>query len=162
MVVTQAFVREAYVRFKPGRRKVPALPPEGLTSSRDVDRLVRRLIPGGGDAACETLACVHLDAKNRPIGYTTLSGGLTSCPVAPMDVFRAAVMAGAASIVIAHNHPSGDPTPSAEDIALTERLRRGADCLGMRLLDHVIVAADGYFSFLDAGLLSPAPRREAW
>jgi DNA repair protein RadC len=56
-------------------------------------------------------------------------------------------------VIFVHNHPSGEPTPSAEDLALTERLCRAGELLGVRVLDHVILGHEGYFSFLDAGLL---------
>jgi len=81
-------------------------------------------------------------------------GGVTASPVAPADVFRALVREAAAGVIFVHNHPSGEPTPSPEDVALTERLCRAGELLGVRVLDHVILAHEGYFSFLDAGLLA--------
>ena len=80
-------------------------------------------------------------------------GGLSACPVSPADVYRALVREAAAAVVFAHNHPSGEPTPSQDDIALTARLARAGALLGIRVLDHIIVGHEGYFSFLDAGLL---------
>jgi DNA repair protein RadC len=130
-----------------------------IVSSRDVDAALR---PRLARADQEHFIAIPLDAKNRPMGEIRIaSGGLTACPVVPGDVFRNLVREAAAGVVFAHNHPSGEPTPSAEDIALTERLRRAGELLGLRVLDHVIVGHDGYFSFLDAGLLSPAGAR-AW
>ena len=101
-------------------------------------------------------ADLRLDTKDGL--FTKLENG---APVVPGDVFRNLVREAAAGVVFAHNHPSGEPTPSAEDIALTERLRRAGDLLGLRVLDHVILGHEGYFSFLDAGLLSAAGPR-AW
>jgi len=66
---------------------------------------------------------------------------------------KSAILLGAAAIVLSHNHPSGDPTPSPDDIRMTERMSKAADILGIRLLDHVIIGELGSFSFRDAGRL---------
>jgi DNA repair protein RadC len=85
-------------------------------------------------------------------------GTLTASLVHPREVFRFAVREGAAAILLAHNHPSGDPTPSAEDAAVTDRLAATGRLVGIRVIDHVIVAAEGYYSFREAGRLDdPAP-----
>lgn len=68
-------------------------------------------------------------------------------------MFRALLREAAAGVVFVHNHPSGEPSPSADDVALTERLRRAGELLGVKVLDHVVIGREGYFSFLDAGLL---------
>jgi DNA repair protein RadC len=73
------------------------------------------------------------------------------CPVSPRDALRPAVREGAHGVVFCHNHPSGDPTPSPDDVDLTERLRAAAELVGVLARDHVIVAAGGYFSFVEAG-----------
>ena len=78
-------------------------------------------------------------------------GTLTASLVHPREVFRDAIRSAAAAIVLVHNHPSGDPSPSAEDRSVTERLRSAGALLGIRVLDHVIVADSGYFSFREAG-----------
>ncbi len=81
-------------------------------------------------------------------------GSANMCPVDPRDIFAPALACRAVGIIVAHNHPSGDPTPSQQDIHLTRHLARGAELLGLRLLDHVVVG-DGYVSFLERGLLPP-------
>jgi DNA repair protein RadC len=127
-----------------------------ITSSRDIDAALR---PRYGQADVEHFVAVALDAKNRPIRELVIArGGLSACPVSPSDVFRALLREAAAGVVFVHNHPSGEPSPSAEDVALTDRLRRAGELLGVAVLDHVILGRDGYFSFLDAGLL-PARTR---
>lgn len=127
---------------------------ERMASSRDVDRALR---PRLATAEVEHFLAVPLDARNRPMGEVLIAlGGLSACPVAPADVFRALLRYAAAGVVFVHNHPSGEPSPSTDDVALTERLRRAGDLLGLAVLDHIIIGAEGYFSFLDAGLL---PRR---
>ena len=123
-----------------------------IVSSRDIAEFFGPRLRGD---AMESIYIVGLDAKNR-VRFTHLSarGGGTSCCVSPSDLLRPLVLNACAGAVIIHNHPSGDPSPSPEDIALTERVQRGAELLGIKLLDHVIVGR-GYFSFLDAGLLAP-------
>lgn len=138
-----------------GRRVLTRPLPPGLriASSRDVDAAMR---PRLADALVEHFLAVALDAKNRPIGEIEVArGSLSACPVAPADVFRSLLLEGASGVVLVHNHPSGVPAPSPEDLDLTERLVGAGDLLGVRVLDHVIVGREGYFSFLDAGLLRP-------
>lgn len=138
-----------------GRRVVTRPLPRGarIGSSREVDAALRPRLAG---ADVEHFVAIALDAKNRPIGEVGIArGGLSACPVSPADVFRALLREAAAGVVFVHNHPSGEPSPSADDVALTERLRRAGELLGVRVLDHVIIGREGYFSFLDAGLLPP-------
>lgn len=80
-------------------------------------------------------------------------GGPSSCAVDPREVFAPVLAVGAGAMVIAHNHPSGDPEPSPQDVALTRQLREGARVLGLSLLDHLVVSSSGYVSFLERGLL---------
>ena len=96
-----------------------------------------------------------VDGRLRPIGDTVVValGSANSVAVHPRDIFREAIRRNAVGVVIAHNHPSGDPTPSAEDKALTERVSMGAELLGINLIDHVIVTDGGYLSFAEGGLL---------
>lgn len=107
-----------------------------------------------GQESQEVFVCLHLDAKHRVIGYTEVArGSVMGVAVTPSEVFRPAIVNGSVAIVISHNHPSGDPTPSADDIAVTARLLKSAKLLGIKLLDHVIVGHKKHFSFLDQGLL---------
>lgn len=88
-----------------------------------------------------------LDGRNRLLAEVCVcEGSLTAALVHPREVFAPAIRASAAAIVLAHNHPSGDPTPSAEDQALTVRLRQAGELLGIRVLDHVVVAQGRYAS----------------
>ena len=70
-------------------------------------------------------------------------------------MFRQVLREPAAAVIFVHNHPSGEPAPSTEDIQLTDRLRQAGALLGIKVLDHVVLGSDGHFSFLDAGLLTP-------
>ena len=83
-------------------------------------------------------------------------GTLTASLVHPREVFRAAIRNAAAALLLVHHHPSGDPSPSPEDRSVTERLVAAGRLLGIRVVDHVIVAESGYFSFQEAGLLGDA------
>ena len=104
----------------------------------------------------EHFVVIALDQKNKVIAIHTVSvGSLTASIVHPREVFKFAILSNAANILISHNHPSGSPTPSREDRALTTRLVEAGKLLGISVLDHVIIG-DGtskYFSFADEGLL---------
>lgn len=93
-----------------------------------------------------------LDAKGKLIREEEIAvGSLTECLVHPREAFRPAVRESAVSVVFVHNHPSGDPAPSFEDIRLTRKLIEAAKVLDIKLADHVIVGRDGYFSFTESG-----------
>ncbi len=93
-----------------------------------------------------------LDGRNRLMTELCISEGtLTAALVHPREVFAPAIRLAAAAIVVVHNHPSGDPTPSAEDSALTERLRRAGELLGIRLLDHVVIGQGRFISMSETG-----------
>jgi DNA repair protein RadC len=102
----------------------------------------------------ETLKSLLLDTKNRVIGIKTVSiGDLSSSIVHPREVFKDAVTASAASIIVAHNHPSGDPTPSREDVAVTKRLMEAGEIMGIELLDHIVVGDGNFVSLKEKGLI---------
>ena len=106
----------------------------------------------------ELFVALLLDAKHRLRRVERVSlGTLTSSLVHPREVFRAAVREGAAAVLVAHNHPSGDPTPSGEDLAVTRRLHDAGRLVGIPLLDHVIVAGSRHVSLRgEYGLQTPA------
>lgn len=125
-----------------------------LLSSADVDAALR---PRLASSRVEEFLAIPLDAKNRPTGELRVAmGGRSSCPVDPAEVFRRLLREAASGVIFVHNHPSGEPSPSPEDVALTARLVEAGELLGIRVLDHIIVASEGYFSFLDAGLMTRA------
>jgi DNA repair protein RadC len=101
----------------------------------------------------EHFLCLHLDGKNRIVCLDRVSvGSLNQSIVHPREVFKTAILSSAAAIILVHNHPTGDVTPSAEDREVTRRLAEVGQLVGIRVLDHVIVG-DGYFSFAEGGLL---------
>ena len=102
----------------------------------------------------ETFYALLLDGKNRLLREERVSEGtLTSSLVHPREVFAPAVRESAAALIVVHNHPSGDPTPSPEDREVTRRLRAAGEIVGIRVLDHVVVGEEAYVSFLEKGWL---------
>jgi DNA repair protein RadC len=136
--------------FELGRRGAWAPPQRG---QRCLDpRSVYELMRPVAHAPVEEFHVVMLDVRGRLLRTERIAqGSLTQCPVNPRDVFRTAVREAAHGVVFVHNHPSGDPAPSPDDADLTERLRAGAELVGVMARDHVIVAAGGYYSFVEAG-----------
>lgn len=120
-----------------------------IRSPADVQRHFRGCLR---DLRRESFHVLLLDGRHRLIAAEEVSvGTLTASLVHPREVFREAIRSAAAAVVLVHNHPSGDPSPSAEDRAVTERLRAAGLLLGIRVVDHVIVTETRYFSFREAG-----------
>ncbi len=102
----------------------------------------------------EAFYCAMLDAKNRLIRDSRVSEGtLTASLVHPREAFRDSIKESAASVIFVHNHPSGDPTPSSEDIVITEKLSSAGDTIGIKVLDHIIIGDGAYTSMLEKGYL---------
>jgi DNA repair protein RadC len=121
-----------------------------ISSPADVERLVRGRI---ANLDRENFVVVLLNTKNEVIETPTVSiGTLGASLVHPREVFKPAIRASAASVILAHNHPSGKVEPSREDREVTRRLGEAAGVLGIEMLDHVIVG-DGYFSMKEHGML---------
>jgi DNA repair protein RadC len=136
--------------FELGRRGAWSPPQRG---ERCLDpRRVFELMRHAAHAEREGFHVILLDVRGRLIRAAQVAeGSLSQCPVSPRDALRPAVREGAHSIVFSHNHPSGDPSPSADDVDLTDRLRAAAELVGIVARDHVIVAATGDYSFVEAG-----------
>jgi DNA repair protein RadC len=136
--------------FELGRRGAWS-PPRRGERCLDPGR-VHELLRHAAHAEREGFHVVLLDVRGRLLRAVQVAeGSLSQCPVSPRDALRPAVREGAHGVVFAHNHPSGDPSPSADDVDLTERLRAAAELVGVLARDHVIVAAGGYYSFVEAG-----------
>jgi len=119
------------------------------------------LMPGMRYLEKEEFRAVFLDTRNRVIDTATISvGTLNSSIVHPREVFRAAIKAGSAALILVHNHPSGDPSPSPEDLAITKRLVRAGSMLGIEVLDHIIIGDNVYVSLREKGLLGSSQQQE--
>ncbi len=117
-----------------------------FTSTADVARRVGRGLLG---LEREVLVVLALDVKNRVLTEARLAeGSVCTVDIVPRDAFTFAVREGAVGLIFVHNHPSGDPTPSADDVAFTERLREVGQIIGVQVLDHIVVARTGYRSLL--------------
>ena len=142
---SKAYLLVASLEF--ARRRIR---PEGITIKRasDVTPLVTHLL----DRRQEHVVSISLSGAHEVIKVRTVSIGLlTSCPIHPREVFVGPITDHAFSVILVHNHPSGDPTPSEEDKKVTRQLSQAAATLGIKLLDHIIVARRGYYSFQEAG-----------
>jgi DNA repair protein RadC len=136
-----------------GRRMFREAAPKGpsFTAGRDVHAFVFPKVQG---LMKEVFYCLMLDVKNRLIREVRISEGtLSASLVHPREAFRDAIRESAASVIFVHNHPSGDHSPSREDILITEKLAAAGDTVGIRVLDHIIVADSGYTSMLEKGYL---------
>lgn len=100
----------------------------------------------------ETLQIITLNSKSRVIDRHLVSmGSINSAPFHPRDIFRCAILDNAAAIIAVHNHPSGDPTPSKDDIELTKSMIEAGTILGIRVLDHIVIGRDEYISIFRSG-----------
>jgi DNA repair protein RadC len=105
------------------------------------------------EMAEEVFSIITLSTKNEVIGVFEVSRGtLDSSLVHPREVFKRALLSNASSIILLHNHPSGDPKPSPEDIRITKRLKNAGELLGIQVFDHVIIG-DGYYSLKEKGMM---------
>jgi DNA repair protein RadC len=141
--------------FELGRRlllRTSAMPRTNLASSAEVARWARIRL---ADLDHEQVWVLALDGRNGLRAARRIAeGGLHGCSLDPRDVLRAVVREAASGFVLVHNHPSGDPTPSQEDIDLTNTVARAASVLGTPLVDHVIIAGGGHASLFDLGLVA--------
>jgi DNA repair protein RadC len=143
-------LRELTIRYAP----LPvAIDRPAVTTPADAARI---LIPMLDPEPVEVCGVLLLNTRRKVLAWHPLSRGtVDSTIIHPRDVIRAALLAHATAIIVAHNHPSGDPTPSADDRAVTERIKTAGDIFGITLIDHVIVAGgtNQYFSFKESALL---------
>lgn len=138
-IVSLKMVRESSILYADRR----------ISSPNTVVNLFRSFLE---DCDREKLIVCCLNSKNEPTSITTVSvGSLNSSVVHPREVFKTAIMSNAASIIIAHNHPSGDTTPSKEDKDITLRLKEAGDIIGIKLLDHIIIGYEKYLSLKEEG-----------
>jgi DNA repair protein RadC len=149
--VARAAQMLAAVEF--GRRTLLKTPPVKLRLSTPKD-VALHLLPEFGARAVEQFGIVLVDARHQLLRTRILSVGTVDRSVVhPRDVFREAVSARATGIVLFHNHPSGDPAPSADDMALTKRMVEAGELMGIEVVDHLILTETRYLSFRELGRL---------
>lgn len=141
-VVSVRLVKESSLMYEPRYVRTP----------QDAAQLVRDFLAYSDR---EKVVAVCVDVKNQPTSISTIGlGTLHSSLVHPREVFKAAILSNAAGFILAHNHPSGDLTPSKDDLTVTKRLQEVGDLMGIDLLDHIIMGDNGrYISFREQGLL---------
>ncbi|MFD2370574.1 JAB domain-containing protein [Brevibacillus sp. GCM10020057] len=138
------------VRLKMVREASMLYPQRRIKMARDVVELFLSFLD---ETDREQFFLLCLNTKNEPTALHTVSiGSLDSSIVHPREVFKVAILSNAASVIVAHNHPSGDPTPSREDIQVTKMLQQAGEMLGITVLDHIIVGTEGaYYSLKEQG-----------
>jgi DNA repair protein RadC len=148
-----AKVAQLKASFELGRRLLeePAQKGPAFSTSSDVYAYYHQRLR---DLKKEVFYCAMLDVKNRIIkDYCVSEGTLTNSLIHPREAFKNAIRESAASVIFVHNHPSGDPCPSREDIIVTERLVNAGEIVGIRVLDHVIIGDNRYSSMMDEGYI---------
>ena len=136
----------------PFMKKVNGFNVDGRKKYTSPDVIVDFIKDGIGIQNCaeEYLYCLCLDTAGHMIGCFEVSHGTVNCSLgSPREIFQKALMLGAVSIIITHNHPSDDVTPSKADIDLTNKIKSAGDIIGIRLLDHIIVSRSYYYSFVE-------------
>lgn len=128
----------------------PAFHPVVIADSR---ALIDYLCVGMGDQQVERLRILFLNVRNRLLREDVIEGSIDAVPVYPREILRRALEIGATAMILVHNHPSGDPEPSADDIRATRLVAAACETLGIRLHDHIVVAGRRWVSFRAQGLL---------
>ena len=145
------YVRELRVQYRLKRLRGPQYPREGLSNAQAAASAFQQLL---NDEPVEVCGLFCLSVHHAVLAYHELSRGTVNTTlVHPREVLKVALLANATGVIVGHNHPSGDPTPSRDDIQVTQRLKSASDIVGIELFDHLVVAGDRYFSFKDSGLL---------
>jgi len=140
-IYSREVIREDWPQYSDAKR---------FTSPQQVYEMFKDLIL----ETKEHFVALHIDGKNRIICLDRVAiGSLNQCVVHPREIMKAALLSSAAGIILIHNHPTGDPSPSAEDINITNRLKEVGGVIGIPILDHIIIGNGQYVSFTERGLL---------
>ena len=140
-IVSIKMIRESSILYE--NRKI--------SSPKDAVELLKKFLDG---ADREQFITCCMDIKNQPTSINVVSvGTVNSSLVHPREVFKTAILGNSSSIIVAHNHPSGDPSPSKEDIDITERLREVGKIIGINVIDHIIIGDNRYVSLKEKGVI---------
>jgi DNA repair protein RadC len=140
----------SWIRLEVVREKSPFYSVT-VKSPEDAYRIVRDFLE---KCDRETVLEIMLDAKHHVNGIHLVSiGSLDASVVSPREVYKAAILANAAAIIVAHNHPSGDPTPSQEDIETANKIKQAGDLLGINMLDFLVIGDKSFISLMSKGLI---------
>ncbi len=138
------------IKLKVVRNQYSNFHPRYLNSPEDVYDFLKDL----GNEDRERFISIFLDVRNAITGLDEVSvGSISSSIIHPREVFKAAILTNSKSIIFAHNHPSGDPSPSEDDIGMTRRLIKASEIVDIKILDHIIIGYETYRSFKQEGLL---------
>jgi len=142
--IQTTFVREVTAVYRGARRTAIQ-----MTQPKFAADFIRKILP---DNSREHFIALYLDGSSKVVAYSVIaSGSANSCPVHPREIFQRAILAGAVSLIIGHNHPSGSLEPSPEDRSVTTRIKEDGQLLGIRVLDHLILGEGEFRSFLESG-----------
>jgi DNA repair protein RadC len=140
-------VREIVIKYKT-RRLDTEIEGEKVTGPEVVVQLFKDL----QNETKEKLIVINLDNANKILCFELVAiGSANICHARPIEVFRSSFLTSAVSVIVIHNHPSGKPTPSTEDKNFTKDLLKVTELIGLKLLDHIIIGYEGYYSFTEAG-----------
>ncbi len=121
-----------------------------IKCSKDAGKLMQHLVKKDR----EHFICIHLNTRNIVVGIETVAiGTLNACGISSREVFKAAILNSAAAVILVHNHVSGNPLASKDDIEITKRLVKSGKILGIEVLDHIIIGNKEHFSFKDRGMI---------
>ena len=144
-------IGEFKISFK---RKASPLVEFKVNSGTTAAKALRYLFDSDTIEWQEEFLILGLDSQNTVIGsYKLSSGGTSFCPVDPKMVFQFALLSNSSALILAHNHPTGSLKPSNADIALTNKIQKGAEVFDIKIIDHLIITKDSHYSFAEDGLL---------
>lgn len=140
------YVKEIQISYKATKKKI-----NNVESSLEASQFFQSILPSNSK---ESFMALYLNTANVPLSFSIVSTGLVDrCMVHPREVFQPAIACGAATVIVAHNHPSDQLKPSPQDIEITAKLREVGNLIGIPVMDHLIITDFGYYSFLEYGIL---------
>lgn len=153
-VITKVSTLKEISEIKISYKRKTYFPDDTITCSLTGASILRKIYNKNTIELFECFVALFLDNRNKVIGYYTVGqGGYNYTLVESRLIFAIALQSGCVSIILSHNHPSGNIKPSQPDIDLTNKIVKGGELLGIKVLDHIIVTSTSHYSFMDNGLL---------